>query len=69
MYRKPDLFDVIKGPVRVAVDGVAKGQTIIKNNDYIYPENHWDIITDSTVCMGVDDQGVLDLYTETMKEI
>lgn len=62
----PDLFEVVHGPIRVATEGVAKGQTILKNNDYIYPENHWDLVTDSTVCMGVNEQGVLDLYTQTM---
>ena len=62
----PDLFEVVHGPVRVATEGVAKGQTILKNNDYVYPENHWEVVTDSTVCMGVDEQGVLDLYERTM---
>jgi inosine-uridine nucleoside N-ribohydrolase len=65
----PDLFDVVTGPIRVATEGVAKGQTILKNNDYVYPENHWDNITESTVCMGVDEQGVLNLYEQTMKKI
>ena len=62
----PDLFEVVNGPVRVATEGFAKGQTILKDNDYVYPENHWEVVTDSTVCMGVDEQGVLDLYEKTM---
>jgi len=64
----PSLFDVITGTIRVATEGVAKGQTILKSNNYTYPENHWDTITASTVCMGVDEQGVLDLYEQTLKE-
>ena len=62
----PDLFEVVTGPIRVATEGVGRGQTILKNNDYVYPENHWDDISDSTVCMGVNEQGVLDLYTNTL---
>jgi len=62
----PNLFDTVKGPIRVAIDGVAKGQTILKNNNYTYPENHWDTVTESLACMGVDEQGVLDLYEKVM---
>jgi len=62
----PDLFEVVKGPIRVATEGVAKGQTILKNNQYVYPESHWENITDSVVAMGVDEQGVLDLYMKTI---
>ena len=65
----PDLFEVVKGPVRVAIDGIAKGQTILKNNNYTYPDNHWDSVTESTVCMGVDEQGVLDLYEQALKKV
>lgn len=63
---KPDLFDVVNGPIRVATEGFAKGQTILKRTNYIYPENHWDEVTDSCVCMGVDEQGVLALYEKAM---
>jgi len=62
----PDLFDVVVGPVRVATEGLAKGQTILKRSGYTYPENHWDTVTDSTVCMGVDEQAVLALYESKM---
>jgi len=64
----PDLFDVVNGPVRIATEGFAKGQTILKRSDYTYPENHWDIVTDSTVCMGVDEAGVLALYEKMMTQ-
>lgn len=65
---EPDLFDVIEGPLRVATEGIAKGQTIIHRNDYIYPETHWDSITPSSVCMGVDGETVIALYEETMAQ-
>jgi len=62
----PDLFDIVKGGVRVATEGFAKGQTIVKRRDYSYPENHWDTISQSCVCMGVDESGVLALYESAM---
>ena len=63
-----DLFQVAQGPIRVATEGVAKGQTIFKNNQYVYPENHWEQVTDSVVALGVDEPGVLDLYKKTMTD-
>ena len=62
----PSLFETIQGPIRVATDGIAKGQTIMKRTNYTYPENHWEGINSSNVCVGVDSQGVLDLYERTM---
>lgn len=64
----PNLFEVVNGPIRVATEGFAKGQTILKRSDYSYPENHWDSVTDSSVCMGVDEAGVLALYEKTMTQ-
>ena len=62
----PSLFTVLTGPVRVATEGVAKGQTILKRAGYTYPENHWDNVTDSSVCMEVNAEGVLALYEKAM---
>ena len=62
----PSLFKVIDGPVRVATEGFAKGQTILKRAGYTYQENHWDAVTDSSVCMEVDEAGLLSLYESTM---
>ena len=64
----PSLFKVLNGPVRVATEGVAKGQTILKRAGYTYPETHWDNITDSSVCMEVNAQGVIDLYEKAMTQ-
>ena len=62
----PDLFKVIDGPVRVATEGFAKGQTILKRAGYTYPENHWDVVTDSSVCMEVNEAALLSLYESTL---
>lgn len=64
----PNLFEVVDGPIRVATEGFAKGQTILKRSSYTYPENHWDVVTDSTICMGVDAAGVLALYEKAMTQ-
>ena len=64
----PTLFEVVEGPVRVATEGVAKGQTILKREQYDYPESHWDNITASSVCVSVDEQGVLALYEQVMTQ-
>lgn len=62
----PELFKVIQGPIRVATTGIAKGQTIMKRTNYTYPENHWEGISDNSVCIGVDEKGVLELYEQAM---
>jgi inosine-uridine nucleoside N-ribohydrolase len=64
----PDLFQAIDGPVRVATEGFAKGQTILKRAGYTYPENHWDVVTDSSVCMEVDEAALLSLYESTLTQ-
>jgi len=62
----PSLFGVEVGPVRVATDGIALGQTILKRKGYDYPVDHWDNVTDSSVCMSVDAAAVMQLYESTM---
>ena len=60
------MFGVEVGPVRVATEGVALGQTILKRKGYDYPVDHWDNISDSSVCMRVDAEAVMALYESTM---
>ena len=62
----PELFKTVEGPIRVATEGFAKGQTILKRSDYTYPENHWENVTHSSACMEVDEAGVLALYEKAM---
>ncbi|PID45992.1 MAG: nucleoside hydrolase [Proteobacteria bacterium] len=62
----PDLFAVIEGPVRVATEGIARGQTILQRTNYTFPEAHWENITPSSVCMGVDSDAVTALYEKAM---
>ena len=55
----PEFFTLAHGPVRVATDGLAQGQTMMNRKDFIeYPQKGWridtPITTASQVCMGVD---------------
>ena len=62
----PSMFGVEVGPVRVATEGIALGQTILKRKGYDYPVDHWDNISDSSICMRVDAEAVMALYESTM---
>lgn len=57
---RPDLFQVQKFPVVVETDGRCMGKTIVDD------QNRWVDYRASNVCVGVDVQGVLDLYLERL---
>ena len=48
----PQLFATETGAVRVAVDGLAQGQTMLKRKSIPYPQSGWNV-RPSTVCMQV----------------
>ena len=52
----PELFTLESGKVRVAIDGIAQGQTMMKRKDFIdYPQTGWGKDMPMTeVCMKVD---------------
>ena len=52
----PELFTVESGKIRVAIDGMAQGQTMMKRKDFIdYPQPGWGKDRPTTqVCMKVD---------------
>ena len=51
----PELFVLESGRVRVAVDGLAQGQTMMRRKAIDYPQPGWDIsVPDTQVCMQVD---------------
>ena len=56
----PDLFQVQKFPVVVETDGRCMGKTIVDD------QNRWVDYRASNVCVGVDAQGVLELYLERL---
>ena len=50
----PELFGTETGRVRVAVDGLAQGQTMLRRKDIAYPQSGWGPeVPDTQVCMQV----------------
>lgn len=50
----PELFTLQSGRVRVAVDGLAQGQTMMRRKEVSYPQHGWhDEIPPTQVCMDV----------------
>lgn len=50
----PELFTLQTGRVRVATDGLAQGQTMMRRKDVSYPQHGWhDDIPHTQVCMSV----------------
>ncbi|TXT39142.1 MAG: inosine/uridine-preferring nucleoside hydrolase [Comamonadaceae bacterium] len=50
----PELFTLQAGRVRVATDGLAQGQTMMRRKDISYPQHGWhDDIPPTQVCMDV----------------
>jgi inosine-uridine nucleoside N-ribohydrolase len=64
----PHLFQTKSGQIRVATDGVAQGQTILKRQAGIeYPQSGWEAaLPSSTACMGVDAEACSALFESTM---
>jgi inosine-uridine nucleoside N-ribohydrolase len=64
----PDLFQMQMGRVRVAVDGLAQGQTMMNRKDFIdYPHKGWDRDKPITqVCMQVNAQACLQLFEDML---
>lgn len=58
----PSLFSLREGPVRVATEGIAAGQTIQVHSGQQFPVPHWEGVPHQRVCVGVDSQRVLDGY-------
>lgn len=65
---KPELFGLEIGPVRVATEGFAQGQTIFNRRTHAeYPHPGWGKdVPDTQVCMQVDAAGCLALLERTM---
>lgn len=65
---RPDLFVTEKGRVRVATDGLAQGQTMLKRRAFVdYPQEGWgDEVPSTEVCMEVNAAACLKLFEETL---
>lgn len=58
----PGLFHYRSGPVRVATEGVAAGQTIQVHSGHEYPVTDWNDVPHQQVCAGVESERVLQQY-------
>ncbi|CAE7764834.1 URH1 [Symbiodinium necroappetens] len=63
---RPDLFQMQSGPVRVACDGVARGQTIMADIHTPYPPNRWDDRPHISAAVGVDARAMRALVLEVL---
>lgn len=61
----PTLFEVRRGPVRAVADGIAIGQTIQQIDAKCHPRSDWHGHPSQNVCVGVDAERVLQLFTDT----
>lgn len=61
-----ELFETTEGAVRVVTDGIAIGQTTIGDPDSDYDLDAWKGRPTCRVCSGVDEDGVLKLYRDTL---
>jgi inosine-uridine nucleoside N-ribohydrolase len=63
----PELFTLESGRVRVAVDGLAQGQTILRRRHISYPQMGWEAHVPLThVCMAVDAKGARQVLEDTL---
>lgn len=67
----PSLFTLRSGPVRVVTEGIARGQTIQawrQFGEHGGTASPWSLCPNQQVCIDVDEQGVLDLFSRAFDE-
>jgi inosine-uridine nucleoside N-ribohydrolase len=63
----PELFTLQNGRVRVATEGLAQGQTMMRRKDIAYPHPGWGAdVPDTQVCMQVDASACAALIESTL---
>ncbi len=63
----PELFTVKTGRIRVATEGIAQGQTMMNRRESIaYPQPGWGDAPDTHVCMEVQSEAVMEVFTSTL---
>ena len=62
----PELFDVETGSVRVVIEGIADGQTIVKPDRFRFGPSPWDGYPSQTVATGIRAAEVLALIRKTL---
>ena len=64
---QPESFRIESGPICVATEGVAIGQTIMSRHGIPYPLNYWDDRPSQKACLEVDSPAVLEFFAQSMK--
>jgi len=64
----PELFTTRSGAIRVASEGVATGQTILKPDGRYFPPGPWDGKPSQHAAFGIDAAAVLDLIHRTITD-
>ena len=63
----PEFFKLESGRVRVAVDGLAQGQTILRRRHMNYPQMGWEAHVPLThACMEVDAKAARQVLEDTL---
>jgi inosine-uridine nucleoside N-ribohydrolase len=63
----PEFFSLESGRMRVAVDGLAQGQTMLRRRHVNYPQTGWDAHVPLThVCMEVDAKAARQVLEDTL---
>lgn len=63
----PELFTLETGRIRVATDGLAQGQTMLKRKEFIdYPQKGWEGVPMTQVCMQVDAEACKAILENTL---
>jgi inosine-uridine nucleoside N-ribohydrolase len=63
----PELFTLETGRIRVATDGLAQGQTMMRRKHIDYPQHGWDAsVSDTHACMKVDAAACSAVFEQTL---
>lgn len=63
----PELFTLETGRIRVATDGLAQGQTMMRRKHIDYPQTGWETaVPDTHACMKVDSVACTNVFETTM---
>ncbi len=63
----PELFTLELGRIRVATEGLAQGQTMMRRKAINYPQHGWEgTVPDTQVCMQVDANGCSTVLEQTL---
>lgn len=63
---EPELFALERGALRVGLDGIGRGQSILSKIGRRWVVDDWDGVPEKSVCVDVDSSRLLELYRATL---